>query len=155
MDHLKLTMDALSVDTISDLVFDPSCGAVSIFVGITRDNFEDKKVVHLEYEAYEAMALKAMKAICEEIRREWSAVHGIAMYHRLGKVPCREASVVIAVSSPHRRDSLEAVSACIDRLKARVPIWKREVYADTPPVWKENRECAWSTHHSQIVPQAQ
>ena len=64
---------------------------------------------------------------------------------RLGNVPCREASVVIAVSSPHRRDSLDAVSFSIDQLKANVPIWKKEVYAGSDPVWKENVECAWST----------
>ncbi|XP_063387463.1 molybdopterin synthase catalytic subunit [Cydia fagiglandana] len=148
MDHLKLTVDKLSVDAVSELVVDDSCGAVSIFVGTTRDNFEGKKVLRLEYEAYEPMALKAMKAICDEVRSKWSAVHSIAIYHRLGNVPTREASVIIAVSSPHRRDSLDAVSLCIELLKAKVPVWKREVYADAAPAWKENRECAWSTHHT-------
>ncbi|KAJ0173474.1 hypothetical protein K1T71_010623 [Dendrolimus kikuchii] len=118
-----------------------SCGAVSIFVGTTRDNFEGKKVLRLEYEAYEPMALKAMKIICDDVRKKWPAVHSIAMYHRLGNVPCREASVVIAVSSPHRRESLDAVSYCIDQLKAVVPIWKKEVYEGEAPVWKENVEC--------------
>ncbi|XP_047512367.1 molybdopterin synthase catalytic subunit [Pieris napi] len=141
MDHLKLTADKLSIDDISELVVNDSCGAVSLFVGTTRDNFEGKKVLRLEYEAYEPMALKAMKSICDEARSKWPAVHGIAIYHRLGAVPCCEASVVIAVSSPHRRDSLEAVSYCIDTLKASVPIWKKEVYADSEPVWKENIEC--------------
>ncbi|XP_063627825.1 molybdopterin synthase catalytic subunit [Cydia splendana] len=141
MDHLKLTVDKLSVDAVSEQVVDDSCGAVSIFVGTTRDNFEGKKVLRLEYEAYEPMALKAMKAICDEVRSKWSAVHSIAIYHRLGNVPTREASVIIAVSSPHRRDSLDAVSLCIELLKAKVPVWKREVYADAAPAWKENREC--------------
>ncbi|XP_026743239.1 molybdopterin synthase catalytic subunit [Trichoplusia ni] len=99
------------------------------------------KVVRLEYEAYEPMALKSMKAICEEVRDKWAAIHNIAIYHRLGIVPCRESSVVIAVSSPHRRDSLDAVSYCIERLKASVPIWKKEVYEGDAPVWKENVEC--------------
>ncbi|XP_060805221.1 molybdopterin synthase catalytic subunit [Amyelois transitella] len=148
MDHLKLTVDVLSVDEISGLVVDDSCGAVSIFVGTTRDNFEGKKVVRLEYEAYESMALKAMKSICNEVRDKWPAVHGIAIYHRLGQVPCREASVVIAVSSPHRRESLDAVSHCIDQLKATVPIWKKEVYEGAAPEWKENKECS-----SVIAPQ--
>ncbi|XP_059047983.1 molybdopterin synthase catalytic subunit isoform X2 [Achroia grisella] len=98
-------------------------------------------VVRLEYEAYESMALKAMKAICDDVRSKWPPVHSIAIYHRLGNVPCREASVVIAVSSPHRRDSLDAVAYCIDQLKATVPIWKKEVYEGDAPVWKENAEC--------------
>ncbi|CAB3248739.1 unnamed protein product [Arctia plantaginis] len=141
MDHLKLTVDKLSVDEVSELVTDESCGAVSMFIGTTRDSFEGKKVLRLEYEAYEPMALKALKAICDEVREKWPAVHSIAMYHRLGMVPCREASVVIAVSSPHRRDSLDAVAHCIERLKASVPIWKKEVYETAEPVWKENVEC--------------
>ncbi|XP_047033471.1 molybdopterin synthase catalytic subunit-like isoform X1 [Helicoverpa zea] len=141
MDHLKLTFDKLSVDEIAELVTDDKCGAVSLFIGTTRDNFEGKKVVRLEYEAYEPMALKALKSICEEVRDKWPAVHSIAIYHRLGIVPCRESSVVIAVSSPHRRDSLDAVSHCIETLKASVPIWKKEVYEGDAPVWKENIEC--------------
>ncbi|PZC72053.1 hypothetical protein B5X24_HaOG211978 [Helicoverpa armigera] len=145
MDHLKLTFDKLSVDEIAELVTDDKCGAVSLFIGTTRDNFEGKKVVRLEYEAYEPMALKALKSICEEVRDKWPAVHSIAIYHRLGIVPCRESSVVIAVSSPHRRDSLDAVSHCIETLKASVPIWKKEVYEGDAPVWKENIECAWSS----------
>ncbi|CAH0728615.1 unnamed protein product, partial [Brenthis ino] len=149
MDHLKLTVDKLSVEEISDLVVNDSCGAVSLFVGTTRDNFEGKKVLRLEYEAYEAMALKAMKCICDDVRNRWPAVHGIAMYHRLGSVPCREASVVIAVSSPHRRDSLDAVSFAIDQLKANVPIWKKEVYEGSEPVWKENVECKITPEISQ------
>ncbi|XP_045452901.1 molybdopterin synthase catalytic subunit [Melitaea cinxia] len=141
MDHLKLTFDKLSVEEVSDLVIDDQCGAVSIFAGTTRDNFEGKKVLRLEYEAYEPMALKSMKSICDDVRNKWPAVHGIAMYHRLGNVPCREVSVVIAVSSPHRRDSLDAVSYCIDQLKSNVPIWKKEVYEGSEAVWKENVEC--------------
>ncbi|KOB68192.1 Molybdopterin synthase catalytic subunit, partial [Operophtera brumata] len=121
MDHLKLTVDKLLVDEISDLVSDDSCGAISMFVGTTRDNFEGKKVLRLEYEAYEPMALKAMKSICDEIREKWPAVHGIAMYHS---------------------ESLHAVSHCIDRLKGSVPIWKKEVYDSADGVWKENVECA-------------
>ncbi|CAG9789501.1 unnamed protein product [Diatraea saccharalis] len=145
MDHIKLTNDKLSVETISDLVLDDSCGATSIFVGTTRDNFQGQKVVQLEYEAYEPMALKALKAICDEIRDKWPAVHDIAIYHRLGIVPSREASVVIAVSSPHRLDALQAVSHCIERLKASAPIWKKEVYDTAAPQWKENAECTVET----------
>ncbi|OWR45318.1 molybdopterin synthase catalytic subunit isoform X1 [Danaus plexippus] len=141
MDYLKLTSDKLSVEAVSEMVVDDKCGAVSLFVGTTRDNFDGKKVLHLEYEAYEAMAINALKAICNEVREKWPNVHGIAMYHRLGSVPCKEASVVIAVSSPHRQDSLSAVSYCIDQLKATVPIWKKEVYDGSEPMWKENKEC--------------
>ncbi|XP_013135464.1 PREDICTED: molybdopterin synthase catalytic subunit 2, partial [Papilio polytes] len=143
MDHLKLTEDKLSVEAISELVGDSSCGAISVFIGTTRDNFEGKKVVKLEYEAYEAMALKAFKDICNELRGRWPAVHGIAIYHRLGAVACGEASLVVAVSSAHRGPALAAAAHCLERLKASAPVWKREHYAgDLAPHWKENPECS-------------
>nr|CAD7268395.1 unnamed protein product [Timema shepardi] len=81
MDSTKLTNVKLSVEEISDLVASQSCGAISLFVGTTRDNFQDKKVVHLEYEAYEPMAEKALKTICRDIREKWK-VENIAIYHR-------------------------------------------------------------------------
>nr|CAD7447985.1 unnamed protein product [Timema bartmani] len=144
MDSIKLTNVKLSVEEISDLVASPSCGAISLFVGTTRNNFQDKKVVHLEYEAYEPMAEKALKTICRDIREKWQ-VENIALYHRLGVVPVKEASVVIAVSSPHRAESLLAVQFAIDALKSSVPIWKKEVYATDTPQWKSNSECAWAS----------
>lgn len=82
MDHLKLTEDKLELETISDLVASPDCGAVSIFMGTTRDSFEGKNVVQLEYESYEAMALKAMKSICENVRNQVPSIVNLAIYHR-------------------------------------------------------------------------
>ncbi|MGH0169417.1 UNVERIFIED_CONTAM: hypothetical protein FKN15_073506 [Acipenser sinensis] len=93
--------------------------------GITRNSFEGKKVVELEYEAYIPMAQSEMKKICWDVRRKWPSVKHIAIHHRLGVVPVSEASVIIAISSPHRSESLEAVKYCIDTLKATVPIWKK------------------------------
>lgn len=89
------------------------------------------------------MALKEMHKICAQIRSRWN-VHHIAIYHRLGEVAVSEISVVIAISSPHREESLKAVEYAIDTLKASVPIWKKEVYDTGDTEWKENRECAWS-----------
>lgn len=89
------------------------------------------------------MALKQIELICEELRRQWPDIVNIAIYHRLGLVEIREASVVIAVSSPHRKTSLGAVEVAIDELKKRVPIWKKEIYDDDESTWKENKECQW------------
>lgn len=146
MNYLKLTFDKLEVGQISDLVTHESCGAVSLFVGTTRDNFEGKTVVLLQYEAYETMALKSMNEICERMRARWPDIKHIAIFHRLGTVPVKEGSVVIAVSSPHRVASLEAVHFAIDELKKSVPVWKKEQYAEGQGCseWKENRECTWS-----------
>lgn len=93
-----------------------------------------KKVVQLEYEAYEPMAKKVLLDIIQKARSKWSLKH-IAIYHRTGTVPVGEVSVVIAASSAHREDSIHATEYLIDELKATCPIWKREVYEDGS-VWK-------------------
>jgi len=103
-----------------------------------------KKVVKLEYEAYEPMAKKKLKELCNRLRVKWADLKNIAIFHRLGAVGPREASVIIAVSSAHRKDSLEAVQFAIDELKATVPIWKKELYEDGSE-WKENKECFWTS----------
>lgn len=97
----------------------------------------------LEYEAYEPMAVKEMQAVCNEVRKQWN-VEKIAIYHRLGEVPVTEASIVIAISSPHRQESLQAVQFAIDAVKTSVPIWKKEIYENGEPEWKENKECYWA-----------
>lgn len=82
MNILKLTKDRLSVEAVTNGVTSANCGAVSLFVGTTRDNFEGKTVITLEYEAYESMALKCLEAICREMREKWPNVEKIAIYHR-------------------------------------------------------------------------
>nr|XP_034956718.1 molybdopterin synthase catalytic subunit-like [Zootoca vivipara] len=142
-DLIKLNHEKLSADEISALVVSPCCGAVSLFIGTTRNNFEGRKVIQLEYEAYEPMAEAEIKKICTDIRLKWPSVKHIAIYHRLGSVPISEASVMVAISSPHRAESLEAVQYGINALKATVPIWKKEVYEEESS-WKENKECFWA-----------
>ena len=139
---VKVTHDVLDVGAINSLVSEASTGATSIFVGTTRDHFGGKKVLRLDYEAYEPMAVKKMLELCQELRTKWP-LHNIAIYHRLGQVCPTEASVVIAVTSEHRRASLEALAHAIDTLKTTVPIWKKEVYEDGDE-WKANPECKWS-----------
>ena len=107
MDLIQITNNRLDVAAISASVTDHSTGATSLFVGTTRDNFQGKKVLRLEYEAYEGMARKELEKLCQQVRSKWPEVHKIALHHRLGVVEVTEASVVIAVSSPHRKDSLE------------------------------------------------
>ena len=107
MDLIQITNTRLDVAAISDSVTDQCTGATSLFVGTTRDNFQGKKVLRLEYEAYEGMARKELDKLCQLVRSKWPEVHKIAIHHRLGVVEVTEASVVIAVSSPHRKDSLE------------------------------------------------
>nr|XP_033793462.1 molybdopterin synthase catalytic subunit-like [Geotrypetes seraphini] len=143
-DMIKVTPEKLSAEEVSQMVISPCCGAVSLFIGTTRNSFEGKNVVRLEYEAYVLMAESEIKKICTEIRQKWPSVKHTAVYHRLGLVPVTEASVILAVSSPHRDESLEAVKYCINALKARVPIWKKEIYGEEEYCWKENKECFWA-----------
>ncbi|CAG7836423.1 unnamed protein product [Allacma fusca] len=147
MDLVKLVTDKINVEETVDSVGCESCGATSVFVGTTRDNFENKKVVRLEYEAYEPMAINEMNKICKAVRDKWQVRH-IAFVHRLGLVPVKEASIVVAISSPHRKESLEAVQFTIDALKTSVPIWKKEVYDnENESKWKSNPECAWKENN--------
>ena len=142
-DFVKVTSASLDAGDFMTKVSTNAAGASSIFVGTTRDTFEGKRVARLEYEAYVPMAEKQLKRLCEKVRGRWK-VERIAIVHRTGVVPLGEASVVIAVSSAHRKEALEAVHFAIDDLKATVPIWKKEVYTDGTNSWKENKECPWS-----------
>ncbi|GBF91446.1 molybdopterin synthase catalytic subunit-like [Raphidocelis subcapitata] len=135
---VEVTPDALEAARYSDLVADPGAGAIASFVGTTRDTFQGKRVLRLEYEAYVPMALAKLKELCLQMRRRW-AVSRVAVAHRIGPVEVCEASVVIVASSAHRRAALEAVHWAIDELKATVPIWKKEFFTDGS-VWKENEE---------------
>ncbi|KNA20557.1 hypothetical protein SOVF_051100 [Spinacia oleracea] len=114
----------------------PECGAIATFSGTTRDIFDGKTVVELRYEAYVPMAIRCIKSICTSAREMWN-LNLIAVAHCLGPVSVGETSIFIAISSVHRVDALDACKYLIDELKASVPIWKKEVYANGE-VWKEN-----------------
>jgi molybdopterin synthase catalytic subunit len=127
--YFRITDAPLDVAAMHDLVLRPGAGAVSVFSGVVRNNNLGREVDYLEYEAYPAMACKIMRQIAEEVRARWD-ICAVAMHHRRGRLEIGEASVLIAVSSPHRREGIEACHYAIDRLKAIVPVWKKEVWAD-------------------------
>lgn len=150
-DLIDITSEPFTIGSLSARVVRSDTGAVASFSGTTRDNFDGKRVLRLEYEAYVPMAEAEMRRICATMRSKWD-LKVIAMTHRTGLVPIGEPSIEIAVSSPHRRDSLEAVHFAIDELKARVPIWKKEVYdepeAQEPSAaWKANAEWSGAKWH--------
>ena len=126
---IKIIHEHIDVNEILQGVQDPSAGGIDIFIGTTRNHSNGKEVVSLEYEAYDAMALKMMNMIEEEVRRRWQ-IRKISMVHRVGAVAIGEASVVIAVSAAHRKEAFEACRYAIDTLKKNVPIWKKEVFVD-------------------------
>jgi len=106
-------------------VSDARAGAAVVFVGTTRRENAGRQVRRLEYEAFERMAIREMRQLGAEARRRWP-LRKVAMVHRTGIVPVREASVAIAVCSAHRAEAFEACRWLIDRLKEIVPIWKKE-----------------------------
>ncbi len=126
---IEITQEPLDPDQITSLVRRDSNGAVVTFLGTTRDNFEGKKVLLLEYEAFEEMALKKLAEIQEEIKAEFG-VNDVAISHRIGAVPIGQISLVVAVASPHRKEAFFACHKTVDRVKEIVPIWKKEVFED-------------------------
>ncbi len=107
----------------------PQDGALCLFVGVVRDHNAGRRVLWLEYEAYEEMALGLMQQLEADLCARWP-VSDVRLVHRLGRLEIGEASVAVAVASPHRAEAFAACRHAIDTLKATVPIWKKEYYAD-------------------------
>ena len=126
---IELTYDVLDPERVTSLVRKDTNGAVVTFLGTTRNHFEGRRVVSLEYEAFEEMAVKKLEEIRREMKVEFS-IEDIAIAHRIGTVPIGEVSLVVAVASPHRIEAFHACHKAVDRLKETVPIWKKEVFED-------------------------
>lgn len=117
------------IDTAALSATTPADGALCLFVGVVRGTSHGRAVLRLEYEAYEEMALPLMEDVAAETRRLFPVTE-LRIVHRLGTLEIGEAAVAIAVVSPHRKEAFAACRHAIDTLKARVPIWKKEHYAD-------------------------
>jgi molybdopterin converting factor subunit 1 len=126
---VELVRGVIRVAEISAKLRAPRDGAVVVFEGIVRNESRGRRTMYLEYEAYESMALKQMGIIGEEMRRRFGA-DPVALVHRLGRLEIGETSVLIGVSTPHRKAAFEACRYGIDTLKRTVPIWKKEYFED-------------------------
>ena len=120
---------ALDIQTCIDWVMTAQSGGIDIFIGTVRDSTKGKKVLRLEFEAYEPMALKEMGSIAAQAFEKWP-VQKLLIHHRTGVLDVGEVPVVIAVSCAHRDAAFEACRFVIDTLKQTVPIWKKEVFED-------------------------
>jgi molybdopterin synthase catalytic subunit len=130
---ILLVRDRIDVAALQDV--GPAEGALCLFLGVVRGDNDGRRVLRLEYEAYEEMALPLMEEIAGEARARFGA-SDVRMVHRLGRLEVGEVSVAVAAVSPHRAEAFAACRHAIDALKARVPIWKKEFFADGA-VWRE------------------
>jgi molybdopterin synthase catalytic subunit/molybdopterin converting factor small subunit len=123
----RLTEGPVNLTSVVVAVVDERAGAIATFLGTVRAQSRGREVIALEYEAYEEMAEDVMAQIAAEVDERYDLCK-VAITHRLGRVEIGETSVAIAVSAPHRQDALAACADVIEALKARVPLWKKELY---------------------------
>lgn len=128
-DLYQIVEGPISLEALVSAVRQDSSGAVASFLGVVREQARGRRVAYLEYDAYPEMALSTLRQIGEEIHHRWP-VDRVGVVHRVGRLEIGQASVAIAIASPHRREALEACAYAIERLKAIVPIWKKEVWED-------------------------
>ncbi|HKV71386.1 MAG TPA: molybdenum cofactor biosynthesis protein MoaE [Gemmatimonadales bacterium] len=141
-----LTTAPLALEALLAEVSAPHCGGTCAFLGTVRDGPEDGGVTAIEYSAYDAMAEPELDRIVAETRRQWADAR-VAVRHRLGMVPAEDASIAIAVATPHRADAFAACRYVIEEVKKRLPVWKRELRADGTATWVDP-----SGHPSMVGP---
>ena len=123
-----VTREVLEPGPLRDAVMTPASGAAVVFEGVVRNHHEGHDVLRLEYEAYEPMAERQLRAVGEEMLKVFAdrEVHAIGIHHRFGMLEVGETSLLVAVSAAHRQDAFEAALRAVDRVKETVPVWKRE-----------------------------
>ncbi|WP_413467529.1 molybdenum cofactor biosynthesis protein MoaE [Metabacillus niabensis] len=123
----EIVKNPILIEEITNKVIRNEAGAVTTFTGTVREFTYGKRTLSLEYQAYEKMAVKKLEQIGEEIKEKWSDAK-VAITHRIGKLEISDIAVVIAVSTPHRKDAYAANEYAIERIKQIVPIWKKEIW---------------------------
>ncbi len=136
-----ITFAPLSVEQVYHLASDPGNGAVVLMSGTVRNQTGGQSVSHLEYQAYEPMALKVFAQIAHQIRQQWPDVKTVVIQHRIGKLAINEISVLVAVGHPHRAEAFAACQYAIDTLKHQAPIWKKEHWIDGHSEWVSIGSC--------------
>jgi len=137
-DLVEITREPIDIARLRARLLAGESGAVVIFDGVARNNTKGRATLFLEYEGYTEMALRTFEQICREVHERWP-VNRVGIIHRLGRIEITESSVVIVVTSAHRKIAFEACQYSIDRLKKIAPIWKKEYFEDGA-VWVENSE---------------
>ncbi|HTB21837.1 MAG TPA: molybdenum cofactor biosynthesis protein MoaE [bacterium] len=133
LDRCFLTEQALDPALLRDLE-DPACGALASFVGKVRREHRGRAVIRLDYEAHPSLALKELRRVAQDARARWT-LGPLLLAHRVGRLEIGEVAVLVAVASAHREEAFAACRFLIDEVKARVPVWKHEFYADLSEAW--------------------
>jgi len=128
-DLFSIINTPIVVEKVTQRVQSVNAGAITVFIGTVRELTNGKRTLYLEYQAYESMAVKKLTEIGEEIKAKWPGTL-VAITHRIGRLEISDVAVVIAVSSPHRKEAYEANEYAIERIKEMVPIWKKEFWED-------------------------
>jgi len=139
----EITSQAIDLQAFRESLQDRACGAYVQFDGWVRDHNEGQKVLRLEYEVYEPLAISEGNKIIEEAREQFGVSNARAI-HRSGLMELSDVAVVVGVSSPHRSEAFEACKYIIDQAKVRLPIWKKEHYANGHTEWVNCQRCAHS-----------
>ncbi len=127
--EIKISPTTLNITDCIDWVMSPQAGGIDVFIGTVRDATKGKQVLRLEFESYEAMAIKEMEKIAQQAFNKWP-VQKISIHHRTGVLQIGEVPVIIAVAAAHRDAAFDACRYIIDTLKQTVPIWKKEFFED-------------------------
>lgn len=143
----RIRREPLSMDEVTQLVARPEAGAIATFLGVVRNMNDGRAVTLLEYEAYGTMAEAELARILDEMQRENPEVR-VAATHRIGALQVGDAAVVCAASAPHRGEAFAACRELIDRIKARLPIWKRE-HGPDGPYWVGWEDARCSPDHGE------
>lgn len=126
-----ITADPLDGDALGRWATTPDVGAVVTFHGTVRDHAPGREgVTSLTYEAYTEAAVARLGEVVADVRHRWPDVRRVAAVHRTGRLEVGESAVVVVVAAPHRGSAFAAAAHCIDTLKATVPLWKKETWAD-------------------------
>lgn len=129
-DIFEVTRDPIDKSGLEARILTGAAGAIVTFDGVVRNQTGGRPVLSLHYEAYPSMAVREMRRIGSEIRAKWPQIAGVGMIHRFGEMLISDSSIVIVITSPHRKAAFEACQYAIDTLKKTVPIWKKEIFAD-------------------------
>lgn len=133
---LSVSPDPIDSAAVQAAVADDAHGAIGFFAGVVRNHHDGRPVTHIDYEVHADMAQQILETIAAEVAQRWPASR-LACVHRFGVVRVGQASVAIAVSTPHRAESFDACRYVIERIKQDLPVWKKEFHPDGSHTWAQ------------------